>query len=87
MRILFWRVEWAGLASSTTSAKTRIRIELMRTPEIYTYKWAVAEKLPKRLSRREIHQLDMRVAKYVGNMMSSQKPPQETKRSIHFADL
>ena len=76
MEFLFWRVERA----SAGSARTRVRIELKRDPDSYTYQWSVADKRKRRLSKRELHELDMRVAKYVAtlNEMPPQKPEEQT---------
>lgn len=76
MQFLFWRVERANAGS----ARTRVRIELKRDPNSYSYTWSVADKRQRRLSKRELHELDMRVAKYVSilNDMPPQKPEERT---------
>ena len=76
MRFLYWRVERANAGS----AKTKVRIELKRDPDSYTYQWNVADKSARRLSKRELHQLDMRVAKYVSALVepAPQNPEERT---------
>lgn len=81
MRFLYWRVERANAGS----AKTKVRIELKRDPESYTYQWSVADKGARRLSKRELHELDMRVAKYVSNL--NETPPQKTGEQTLYTSL
>ncbi len=76
MRFLYWRVERANAGS----AKTKVRIELQRDPDTYTYQWTVVNKQARRLSKREVHELDMRVAKYVSTLVepAPQNPEERT---------
>ena len=79
MQILFWRVEL-----STKSSLTAVRINVQRNPEGYIYQWKVADR-KQRLSKRELHELDMRVAKYVATR--NDNPPVRPEHKIYFAHL
>jgi hypothetical protein len=79
MQILFWRVE-----RSTKSSLTAVRINVQRNPEGYIYQWKVADK-KRRLSKRELHELDMRVAKYVATR--NDNPPVRPEHKTYFAHL
>jgi hypothetical protein len=79
MQILFWRVE-----RSTQSSPTAVRINVQRNPEGYIYQWKVADR-KRRLSKRELHELDMRVAKYVATRNDS--PPVRPEYKTYFAHL
>ena len=81
MRFLYWRVERADAGS----AKTKVRIELKRDPDSYTYQWAVAGKQTRRLTKRELHELDMRVAKYVSTLL--EPPPQKPEERTLYTSL
>lgn len=81
MRFLYWRVERANAGS----AKTKVRIELKRDPDSYTYQWAVADKGARRLSKRELHELDMRVAKYVSTL--TEDAPQKSEEQTLYTSL
>ncbi len=65
MRFLFWRLE---RVSSAHANQTKVRINIQRDPLAYVYKWTVADSTGKRLNKRELHELDMRVAKYVATL-------------------
>ncbi|HUZ95367.1 MAG TPA: hypothetical protein VMU57_10675 [Edaphobacter sp.] len=77
MRILFWRVE----RLSTHSDQTRVRIDIERHPQAYFYKWIVADPKSRRLNKRELHELDMRVAKYVATL-NDNAPQQREHRTV-----
>lgn len=81
MRLLYWRVERANAGS----AKTKVRIELKRDPNSYTYQWTVADKEGRRLSKRESHQLEMLVAKYVSTLV--EPPPQKPEERTVYTTL
>ena len=81
MRFLYGRVERANAGS----AKTKVRIELKRDPNSYTYQWSVADKQARRLSKRELHELDMRVAKYVSLLV--EPPPQNPEERTDYTSL
>jgi hypothetical protein len=49
------------------------------------YRWAVADPESKRLSKRELHDLDLRVAKYVATL--NENAPQQREQQTHFANL
>ena len=82
MRFLFWRLE---RVASTHAQQTRVCIDLKRDPQGYVYQWTVADKKAKRLSKRELHELDMRVAKYVETL--TQNNPVRWERRSYFAKL
>ena len=82
MRFLFWRLE---RVTSTHAQQTRVRIDLKRDPQGYVYQWTVADRKAKRLSKRELHELDMRVAKYVATQ--NQNAPTRWDRRSFFATL
>ncbi|RSL18585.1 hypothetical protein EDE15_4175 [Edaphobacter aggregans] len=79
MQILFWRVE-----RSTKSSLTAVRINVQRNSEGYVYQWKVADR-KRRLSKRELHELDMRVAKYVATR--NDNPPARPEHKTYFAHL
>lgn len=81
MRFLYWRVERANAGS----AKTKVRIELKRDPNSYSYQWTVADKKARRLSKRELHQFEMLVAKYVSTMV--EPPPQKPEERTLYTSL
>lgn len=81
MRILFWRVE----RLSAQASQTRVRIDMERHPEAYFYKWIVADPKSRRLNKRELHELDMRVAKYVATL--NDNAPQQREHKTVFAVL
>jgi len=81
MRFLFWRVERV----SSHANQTRIRIEIQRNPEVYFYKWVVDDPRSMRLNKRELHELDMRVAKYVATL--NEDAPSKPGRQTDFAVL
>lgn len=82
MRFLFWCLE---RVSSAQAIQTRVRIEVQRDPHAYVYQWAVADSKSKRLSKRELHELDMRVAKYVATL--NPNAPQQREPQSYFATL
>jgi len=82
MRFLFWRVE---RVSSAQANLTRVRIEVQRDPHEYIFKWVVADPKTRRLSKRELHELDMRVAKYVAIL--NPNAPRQREHTTHFATL
>ena len=82
MRFLFWRLE---RVASTHAQQTRVRIDVKRDPQGYVYQWTVADRKAKRLSKRELHELDMRVAKYVATQ--NQNAPTRWERRSFFATL
>lgn len=82
MRFLFWRLE---RVSSAQADQTRVRIEVQRDPHAYVYQWAVADSRSRRLSKRELHELDMRVAKYIATL--NHNAPQQPEQQTHFATL
>jgi hypothetical protein len=82
MRFLFWRVE---RLSSAQANLTRVRIEVQCDPREYLYKWVVADPKTKRLNKREIHELDMRVAKYLATL--NPNAPQQREFKTYFATL
>ena len=82
MRFLFWRLE---RVASGNAQQTRVRIDLKCDPQGYVYQWTVADKKAKRLSKRELHELDMRVAKYMANQ--NKNAPTRTERRSFFATL
>ena len=82
MRFLFWRLE---RVSSAQANQTRVRIEIQRDPHAYVYQWAIVDSKSKRLSKRELHELDMRVAKHVATLTPN--APQQRERQTHFATL
>ncbi len=79
MRFLFWRLERVA----STAQQTRVRIDLKCDSQGYVYQWTVADKKAKRLSKRELHELDMRVAKYMANL--NQNAPTRWDRRSFFA--
>ena len=81
MRILFWRVE----RLSAHTDPTRVRVDIERHPEAYFYKWIVADPKHRRLNKRELHELDMRVAKYVA-ILNDNAPSQREHKTV-FASL
>ena len=81
MRFLFWRVERV----SSHANQTRVRIEIERTPEGYFYKWVVNDPRSMRLNKRELHELDMRVAKYVAIL--NPNAPRQREHTTYFATL
>ena len=82
MRFLFWRLE---RASSPHTKQTRVRIEMQQNPDAYCFKWSVADRDPRRLSKQELHQLEMRVDKYVATL--NDVAPKKTERKTVFATL
>ena len=82
MRLLFWRLDRVVPAHAQ---QTRVRIDLKRDPQGYVYQWIVTDKKAKRLSNRELHELDMRVAKYVKTL--NQNAPTRSERRSFFASL
>ena len=82
MRFLFWRLE---RVASTQVQQTRVRIDLKCDPQGYVYHWTVADRKAKRLSKRELHELDMRVAKYLATQ--NQNAPTRWDRRSFFATL
>lgn len=82
MRFLFWRLERVSLAHAK---QTRVRINIRRDLITYAYKWAVADPTGKRLNKRELHELDMRVAKYVATL--NDNAPQQAEHQTVFAVL
>ena len=82
MRFLFWRLE---RMSSIQATETRVRIEVQRDPHAYVYQWTVADAKNKRLSKRELHELEMRVEKYVSTL--NPNAPQQREHQTYFAML
>ena len=82
MRFLFWRLE---RVSSAQARQTRVRIEVQRDPHVYVYRWTVADPKSKRLSKRELHELEMRVEKYVATL--NHDAPQQPEHKTYFATL
>ncbi len=82
MQFLFWRLE---RMSSAPANQTRVRIEVQRDPHAYVYQWTVADSKSKRLSKRELHELEMRVEKYVANL--NPNAPQQREQQTYLATL
>jgi hypothetical protein len=82
MRFLSWRVEHQLLPNID---QTRVRIEIVRNPDVYVYKWVVAQSQSRRLSKRELHALEMKVAKYVAIL--NEAAPQVPEHKTVFATL
>jgi hypothetical protein len=82
MRFLSWRVE---RGSSPNTDQTRVRIEIVRNPDVYVYKWVVAHSPSRRLSKRELHALEMKVAKYVAIL--NETAPEVPEHKTIFATL
>ncbi len=82
MRFLFWRLEWAG---SSSVKQTRVRIELQRDLQSYSYTWSVADAKSSKLNKKELHELDMKVAKYVATL--NDNAPAEPEQKTVFAVL
>jgi predicted metalloprotease len=82
MRFLFRRLE---RMSSAQAKQTRVRIEVQRDPHVYVYQWTVADSKSKRLSKRELHELEMRVEKYVATL--NPNAPQQREQQTYFATL
>jgi hypothetical protein len=82
MRIFFRRREWTRQSGAT---QTLVRIDMRRNPDAYHYRWSVADPRRKRLSKQELHELNMRVAKYAAVL--NQDAPLEPERLTVFATL
>ncbi len=82
MQFLFWRLE---RMSSAQANQTRVRIEVQRDPHAYVYQWTVADSKGKRLSKRELHELEMRVEKYVATL--NPNAPQQREQQTYFATV
>jgi len=82
MQFLFWRLE---RMSSARANQTRVRIEVQRDPHAYVYQWNVADSKGKRLSKRELHELEMRVEKHVATL--NPNAPQQREQQTYFATL
>lgn len=82
MQFLFWRLE---RMSSAQANQTRVRIEVQHDPHAYVYQWTVADSKSKRLSKRELHELEMRVEKYVAAL--NPNAPQQREQQTYLATL
>lgn len=82
MQFLFWRLE---RMSSAQANQTRVRIEVQRDPHAYVYQWTVVDSKSKRLSKRELYELEMRVEKYVATL--NPNAPQQPEQQTYLATL
>lgn len=80
MQILFWRVE----RLSAQTGQTRVRIDMERNHDGYFYKWIVADPKHRQLNKRELHELDMRVAKHVA-ILNDNAPNQREHKTVFAA--
>lgn len=82
MRILFWNLE---RVCSTSTRQVRVRIELQRNLDSYAYMWSAIPNKSNQLSKKELHQLDMRVAKHIAVL--NEDAPKHPDRQILYAAL
>ena len=85
MQLLFWRMKRFRKEGIARPSATRVRIEMVRTPAEYSFAWLVAGKCKRRLSKRELHELGMRVEKHVANV--NQTAPSRLERSTIYVSL
>ena len=78
MRFLFWREK---SVPPSLPGSTRVWIGVVRDPDRYSYQWSVADRKGRRLNKRELHELEMRIAKYVA--VQNENPPQR-RETINY---
>ena len=85
MRIPFWRMERFRSEKVARPSAIRVRIDVLRTPAEYSFAWSVTERRPRRLSKRELHELAMRVDKYLASV--NETAPARLERSTVYVSL
>ena len=82
MRFLFWREK---SVPSSSPRSTRVWIRVVRDPDRYSYQWSVADRNCRRHSKRELHELEMRIAKYVA--VQNENPPKRRETTNYVVHL
>lgn len=88
MRFLLWNIARAAPAENVQppSPTTNVRIVLHRGPAAYSIEWMVMPGAHRRrLNKKELHELEMRVTKYVDTLNPT--PSAMPAQSIFFASL
>ncbi len=82
MRIPFLRMERFRSEVIARPSTTSVRIDMLRTPTEYSFAWRVVDRPRRRLSKRELHELGMRVDKYVA-AVNQMAPPRLEQSTVY----